>query len=87
MDAFDLGFVRTIAMRFWKGLHNLNDVWEEQYNITRANASTVNASNLEEVRLKNVSQCSQTEGLVKINNLLIKILVIFVKPIMHKNYL
>ena len=52
MDPFSLGFVRAIAMRFRKGPHNLNDAWEEQYNITLANATTSNASNLEEVRLK-----------------------------------
>jgi hypothetical protein len=55
MDPFSLGFVRTIAMRFWKGPHNLNDAWQEQYNITLANATTTNASNLEEVRLKSIS--------------------------------
>ena len=75
-------------MRFWKGPHNLNGVWDDQYNITYNNINaTANASNLEEVRLKNVSQCTQKEGLVRNNNLLIIIMVIFVKLIMHNIYL
>ena len=52
MDPFVLGYVRTIVMRFWKGPNNLNDVWQEQYNVTQSNVTTENATNLEEVRFE-----------------------------------
>ena len=50
-DPFQLGFVRTIVMRFWKGETNLNEEWETQYNETLANTTTANATNLEEVNI------------------------------------
>ena len=58
-DAFKLGFVRSIVMRFWKGETNLKEVWESEYNETLANSTTVNATNLEQVIIfkSNFSDC------------------------------
>ena len=50
-DYFNLGFVRTIVMRFWQGETNLKTEWEKQYNETLANTTTANATNLEEVSI------------------------------------
>ena len=48
-DPFNLGFVRTIVMRFSKGDTNLKTEWEKEYNETLANTTTANATNLEQV--------------------------------------
>ena len=53
MDPFEKGYVRTIVMRFWKGQSKMNDVWDAEYNTTKANTTTGNATNLEEVSWAN----------------------------------
>ena len=63
---FDAGFVRTIAMRFWKGNSKLNDVWQEMYNQTLSNGTTLNATNLEEVKY-NKRLSTYSEQLIILN--------------------
>ena len=53
-DPFNLGFVRTIVMRFSKGDTNLKTEWEKEYNETLANTTTANATNLEQVLITEI---------------------------------
>ena len=52
MDPFKEGFVRTIVTFFEPGTTKMNDEWNRLYNESVSNATTMNATNLEDVRYK-----------------------------------
>ena len=52
IDPFKEGFVRTIVMFFKPGKTKMNDEWNKLYNESVTNATTMNATDLDDVRYK-----------------------------------